>query len=283
MKQLLLPTDFSDNAWNALFTAIKLYAHFECTFHLLHTYEPKAQNISGFKSSARAGQVYQSMAEQSKEELAKILAYVNTNYSNKKHHFQTNSVSGGLVETIKKIIPKYDIDTIVMGTKGATGAKEIFLGSNTVKVLKAVKNCMILVVPKSYDFKSLTSVVFPTEYTHFFPKNILQPVLQLMAHWKSEIKIFHVAQEFKLSDVQLSNKQILKKRFEDHPYGFYKVSIKKTVSKAIRDFSKEQKADLIVLTNYKHTFFEQLTQEPIVKKVSFKSDIPLLVLPDFEG
>ncbi|PRX57233.1 universal stress protein [Flagellimonas meridianipacifica] len=283
MKQLLMPTDFSENAWNAFFTAIKLYGDFECTFHLLHAYEPKIQNISGFKSSVRTGYSQQSLAEHSKTELAKILSYIKRNHHNTKHHFQTHSIQGELVETIKLQISKLDIDGIIMGTKGASGAKEIFMGSNTVRVLKNIKNCMLLAVPNSFEFKSLETVVFPTEYAHFFPKSILEPLIELMAHWKSEIKIFHVAQEFVLDDIQRSNKQILKQRFSEIPFSFYKEAIKTTVSKAIRDFSKEQGADLIVLTNYKHTFFEQLTQEPIVKKVSFKSEIPLLVLPNFEG
>lgn len=283
MKQILLPTDFSENAWNALFTAIKLYADFECTFYLLHTYEPKSQNISGFKSSVRAGEIYQSLSDQSEKELEEIITYLGTNYNNLRHTFKTISANGNLVAKIKELIPKYDIDIVIMGTKGATGAKEVFMGSNTVRVLKAIKNCSLIAVPKAFDLKSLKTIVFPTEYTHFFPKGVLQTLLELIDVWESEVKIFHVAQEFKLTDLQRSNKGILKKRLERYPYSFYKVTIKSTVSKAIRDFSQEQAADLIVLTNYSHTFLERLTQEHVVKKVGFKTRAPLMVLPDFEG
>lgn len=283
MKQILLPTDFSENAWNALFTAIKLYVDFECVFYLLHVYEPKSQNIAGFKSSVRAGEVYQSLSDYSEKELKKITTYLKQNHGIQNHTFKTISVKGNLVTVIKELIPKYDIDVIMMGTKGATGAKEIFMGSNTVKVLKAVKNCSLIAVPKTFDFQLMKTIVFPTEYAHFFPKGILKPFLELIDVWKSEIKIFHVAQEFRLSSLQRYNREILKKRLEGYPYSFYKVTIKSTVSKAIRDFSKEQAADLIVLTNYSHTFLERLTQEPVVKKVGFKTSIPLMVLPDFEG
>lgn len=283
MKRILLPTDFSENAWNALFTSLKLFNDFECTFYLLHTYEPRLQNISGFKSSVRAGETYSSLSEHSKKELEKIVAYLDTNQTNQKHEFKAISINGDLVTTIKALIPKHDIATIVMGTKGATGAKEIFMGSNTVKVLKNIKNCVTIAVPTPFEFKSLKSLVFPTEYGHFFSKSILQPMLELVQAWKSEIKIFHVAQEFKLTDLQRSNKEILKKRLEGYSYFFYKVTIKSTVSKAIRDFSEEQGTDLIVLTNYSHTFLERLTQEPVVKKVGFKTNVPLMVLPDFEG
>ncbi|PWL37652.1 universal stress protein [Flagellimonas aquimarina] len=283
MRQILLPTDFSKNAWNALFTAIKLYANFECTFYLMHSYEPKSQNIAGFKSSTRAGEVYQSLSDQSEKELEEIITYLETNHKNKNHTFKTISTNENLVTAIKELIPKHDIDAVLMGTKGATGAKEVFMGSNTVKVLKAVKNCTLIAVPEEFDFQSLDVIVFPTEYAHFFAKGVLQPFLELMGVWKSEVKIFHVAQEFKLNETQRYNREILKKRLEGYPYSFFKVTIKSTVSKAIRDFSKEQMGDLIVLTNYSHTFLERLTQEPVIKKVGFKTSIPLMVLPDFDG
>ncbi|MEZ4811618.1 MAG: universal stress protein [Allomuricauda sp.] len=283
MKNILLPTDFSKNAWNAIFTAIKLYSDVECKFFLLHAYEPKTRNITGLKSSSRAGEVYGSLAETSQKELGKIMEYLSVNHKNQKHAFEALAMDGGLLETIRDLIPKYDIDAIVMGTKGSTGAKEIFMGSSAVKVLKNVKNCSVMVVPRSFNFQKLELVVFPTEYTHFFPKNVLLPLLQLADMWKPQIKIFYVAQQFKLSEQQEANKKILKTRFEGHPTVFHKVVIKTTVAEAIRQFAEGEKADLVVLTNYSHDFFEKLTQEPVVKKVSFRTKLPLMVLPDFGG
>ena len=283
MKHILLPTDFSKNAWNAIFMAVKLLADMECQFHVLHTYEPKKENTAGFKSSARAGMVYQSLAEDAEEKLKEVLDYLEKNHKNPKHHFEKLSVAGTLVETIRELIPKYDIDTVVMGTQGATGAKAVFMGSNTVKVVNKIKNCAILVVPEAYDFQKLGAVVFPTEYAHFFPKNVLRPLLKLMTQWNSKIKIFHVAQTFSLSDFQKANKEILRKRFEGHPTTFHKVTIKTTVAAAIREFAEEEKPDIIVLTHYSHDFFDRLTQEPVVKNVTFRTEVPLMIFPDFEG
>jgi hypothetical protein len=37
MKNILLPTDFSDNSWNAIEYAINFHKNDTCTFYLLHT------------------------------------------------------------------------------------------------------------------------------------------------------------------------------------------------------------------------------------------------------
>ncbi len=47
MKTILLPTDYSKNAWNALFTALKLFQNEDCRFLLLNTYEPNLVNVLG--------------------------------------------------------------------------------------------------------------------------------------------------------------------------------------------------------------------------------------------
>lgn len=283
MKNILVPTDFSKNAWNALFTAIKLYDNFECTFHILNCYDLDLKYTVGAQSSIRSGMAHRAMKTSSEKQLEELQQYLTENHTNPKHNFKTISFSGDIVTGIKNISVKYDVDIILMGTKGATGAKGVFLGSNTVKALKNIKNRVLITVPRKFDFKTLKSVIIPTEYAHFFTKEVFKPLLELAHPKKTSIKVFHVAQEFMLNENQLSNKDFLKKRLGGFTYSFYKVTIDTTVAKAIREFSLEQEADLIVLTNYSHTFLERLTEEPVVKKMAFKSNIPLMILPDFGG
>ena len=40
MKKILLPTDFSSNAWNAITYALEFYKDEWCMFYLLNTYTP---------------------------------------------------------------------------------------------------------------------------------------------------------------------------------------------------------------------------------------------------
>lgn len=283
MKNILLPTDFSKNAWNALFTALKLYSNFECRFYILNCYDLDMKYSAGAKSTIRSGMVYKALKNTSENDLGEVMKYISEHHDNQKHTFETISYSGDILAGLRSAIAAYDIDTIIMGTKGATGAKGVFLGSNTVKVLKNIKNCVLITVPKKFEFKKLKTVVLPTEFVHFYPKRVFEPLLELADPKETTLKIFHVAQEFRLYEEQIANKDLLKKRLEGYDYSFHNVTIDSTVAKAIRQFSQEQGADLIVLTNYSHSFMEKLTQEPIVKKMAFKSGTPLMILPDFEG
>lgn len=280
MKQILLLTDFSDNALNAIFTALKLHAANSCHFILLHSYEPRTENIAAPQSSVRTGMIYEALHRESKQKLQESLKVINKVSNNIRHDFKLLSKEGDLTLAIDTLITEHDLDLIVMGTKGATGAKQVFMGSNAVRVIKKIRNCPILAVPRKFNFQFLKKIVFPTEYTHFFSKSELDPLLKLIAPWQTRVLVFHVAQEFHYSDLQKANKNILKERLFEIDLTFHKVTIASTVAKAITDFAEKKAADMICLIHYRHTFMQKLTQEPVVKKVGFHSKVPLLVLPE---
>ena len=280
MKTVLLPTDFSDNAWNAIFTALKIFETADCNFVLLNSYEPKITNLLGNKSKERLGVIYDSLSKNSKAQLKKTIEYLNTHHERNNHSFEFKSISNNLESAINEVVGEKDVDLIVMGTKGATGAKEVFLGSNTVRVIKKVRKCPIIAVPEDYDFKKLKKVVFPTDFTHTYLKRELRPLVDLVSLWKAEIYILQIAQENQLDEDQREHMKMLSKYLKGVGHSFHTVEMWNNVSEATAEFAKKNNADFIALIHYPHTFMEKLTREPVVRKIGFHTKIPLLILPD---
>ena len=282
MKKILLPTDFSDNAWNAIFTAVKLYAQQKCHFYLLHAYEPNALNMLGRKGQQRLGTIYDSLSQFSVRELKKTLEYLHKNHDNANHTFETVSTSETLEEAVQESIKAKDIDLVVMGTQGTTGAKEIFMGSNTVKVLKKIRKCPVLVVPNDYNFQTLKTLVFPTDFTRTYEKFELLPLTELATIWMASIQILHVAVEFLLNENQKANRNILKKRLSKLNYSFKNVAFEGNVAESVEKYMSKNEADLMVMIRHHHSFWEKVIGEPIVKKIAFHSKIPVLMLPEHQ-
>jgi nucleotide-binding universal stress UspA family protein len=279
MKTVLLPTDFSKNAWNAIFTALKLFHNIQCKFLLFHTYEPELTNILGDHGEQRLGSIYESMEAESRKQMDHILKYLREHHQNPRHTFKVLIRPGDLIGEVRGRIKKSPVDMIVMGTQGATGAERVLLGSNTVRMLKGIKNRPVLAVPESYDFQRLDHVVFPTDYTRYYEPYELQPLLELLKSWKSTLHVAYAAREFKLKPSQESNMKLLETRLQDMKVRFEKVRLEKNLSQAISEFSDAVKADMIALVQYKHSFLENLTREKVVKRIAFDSKLPLLILP----
>lgn len=280
MKKILLPTDFSDNSWNAIFTVLKMYYEVPCHFYILHAYEPKAMNMLGKKGQQRLGIIYDSLSEYSIQELNKVLTYLKENQHNTNHTFEIVSKSDNLVNAVKEMLSKKVIDLIAMGTQGATGAKKVFIGSNTVKVLKQVKDYPILVVPDDYNFQMLKSLVFSTDFSKKYGKHQLSLLTELAKLWKTAIQVVHVSLEIELNDQQKINLKLLKERLKDLEVTCSTIDFEADVAHSLEKFIAETNVDLITLVRYPHTLWEKVIGNPVVKKMTFHTQIPLLILPE---
>jgi nucleotide-binding universal stress UspA family protein len=176
-------------------------------------------------------------------------------------------------------VKKGHADLIVMGTKGATGAERVFMGSNAVRMLKHISNRPVLTVPGAYNFQALRKVVLPTDFMHYYEPFELQPLLDLVDQWETELHVVYAAREFKLNPTQKSYKELLQTRLEAWHSEFAEIPLESNISVAIEDYGHAIQADLIALMQHRKNFLEALTKEKVVKRIAFDTEIPLLVLP----
>jgi nucleotide-binding universal stress UspA family protein len=275
-KNILLPTDFSDNAWCAAVYALKLYEREECNFYFLHSTKMKASAMSNLSNK-----LLKIMADQAKEELLELKNMATTANANANHQFDIILSVDAMDDAIERAVNKHNIDLIVMGTKGATGAKEIFLGSNTVKIIKQIKSCPILLIPHEYDFEEPKQIAFPTDFNRFYGEELL-PLKRLADLYNSKIRVVHINEEDNLSHIQDYNLAMLKTYLENYPHTFHWMPDYTKKANAIIDFIEELNINILVMINYKHSFIESIINEPVIKKIGFHAPVPFFVIPSVE-
>ena len=125
MKNILLPTDFSKNAFNATKFALHLYEQEECTFHFLHTYTPATYSYSfsadgSFSNVETIASNQEKVYQESQDRLKEMLEHIINERPNEKHDFDVISAYNILTDEINEQISKRHIDLVIMGTKGDT-------------------------------------------------------------------------------------------------------------------------------------------------------------------
>ena len=274
-RKILIPTDFSDNSWSAIGYALKLYANEECTFFLLNSTTIKASTLSNLSNK-----LLEIMKDDAMKELLEIKDLVEINNENANHDFQIILSSEDLKKAIKNAIKEWNIDLIIMGTKGATGAKEFFFGSNTVHIIKSIKDCPVLVVPDEYDFVVPSQIAFPTDYNRYYDIKEIKPLMQLADLYNSKIRIVHINEEEELNDVQDYNLFELQSYLIEYENSFHWMPKYAKKAVEINDFIAELGIDILAMVNYKHSFIEKILREPVIKKIGFQPKIPFLVIPE---
>jgi nucleotide-binding universal stress UspA family protein len=277
MKNILLPTDFSENSWNAIEYAIRFYKNDVCTFYLL--------NVQGIRSiltdtpyipdSKVIEEVYINPA---KIQLRQVLKRISSELpTNKNHKFYILAEYNFLIDSLRKHVKEKKIDMIVMGTKGASGLKEIIVGSNAGDVITKVA-CTTLIVPENAKFIALKEVAFPTDFVEHFNVQVLEPISKIIENKGASLRIVYInKQEKPLSIEQQNNKNLLEDVFHNYNYSFHTLTNKK-VEDAVQCFAESRDIDMIVMVAKNLNYFQQLFFHSKVEKISYHTDVPFLVL-----
>ena len=276
MIRILLPTDFSDNSWNAIKYALQLYKDRDCNFTLLHTYTPEIYQFEYMKSSAAQFQVIHAIEVTAKKRLNEMQQRIQTEFNNPKHIFSQILSFNTLPSEIEALYGANVMDIIVMGTKGATGLKEVLFGSNTIHVLKNAK-CPILAIPSDFTFETPLDILFPSDYEIDFQINHLQPIIEIAAQFNSRINFLNASSGYDLTEQQELNKLKLETYFKHSAHLFHRV--KQNVPEAIAEFQLKSRINLLVMINNKHSFFENLFFKSTINEIGFHLNVPFLVIP----
>jgi len=278
MLKILLPNDFSNNAWNAISYAMEFFKNEKCTFYFLHTYTPAFYRMDYMLGGPSFSAIPDVGVDISLAGLEKTLADVNEKYSNPKHMYKMVSAFNLLTDEINELSVEKTIDLIVMGTQGATGAKEIFLGTNTVYVLrKAI--VPVLVLPESYAFKKIKKILFPTDYWTKYKKDEIRTLIDIAKMHQAEITVLHVKEEHDLTESQKDNKAFLDQYLKDVSHTLKEVK-GELMPDAVIDYIQENDFDFLTTMNRKHSFLERLLWRQNVDQIGFHAMIPFLVIRD---
>lgn len=284
MKYILIPTDFSENSWNAIEYALNFFKDTACNFYLLHV--TLSRNYSGSEFPLfLSGEVVDVVLEkQGKIALKSLLKKIKKHFSNPLHNFHQINTYNFFIDSVKEVIKQKGIDLVVMGTKGASGLSEIIVGSNTGDLITQVK-CPVLIVPEKGVFKTPEEIAFPTDYNIFYPTAILNEIDKISAMFNSSIRILYIQKkEEDLTKFQLENKEYLNDFFADKKHSFHTI-INKNIEAGVQCFVESRDIDLIIMVNKNKNLFQRILVRPTVKEISYHTDIPFLVLhePNLES
>ncbi len=274
MKTILVPTDFSETANKARDYAIQLAQEFDAEIILLNTYHIPY-------SGASAGTLVNldGIAMEESEKAMKLqLEYLNENYSNIK--FKKVCHSGLLVDTVKRIVKEKEIDLIVMGTTGASGAVLNFLGSNTSALIGAIST-PIITVPHKGKINYPQRIVVATDLMESGEDKMFEVLKALKLSTNASIDFLFIVNE----DAEADKKILRLKAAEfdeefDSQYHPFHFRDSENVEDGILDYIENKDFDLLVVVSHQRGFWEGLFHKSISKSLAKHATIPILALPD---
>ena len=280
MRKILIPTDFSENAMNALKYAVDLFKYDVSEFCIMHAYQDDiyANEIELTKKSIES--ITTLVSDSSSKKLKNTLKTINKMSPNPRHTFNIVSANNMLLDEIDKIVNDENIDIIVMGTKGKSNDKKITLGSHTLQVLKYVQ-CPVLAIPANYKYKQPKHILFPTNYLIPYKRRELKLLCEMIAPYRAIIDMLYISKSSKLSRRQEDNKSFIKAELCKNTINF-KIENSKHIINSIYKYIKKNPIDMLVMVNTRHSFLENILFQSTIDELSLHIDIPFLALQNMK-
>jgi nucleotide-binding universal stress UspA family protein len=274
MKKILFPTDFSDVSKNAFIYALKLADSINAEIITLHVYQlPQANYINISKYLHEVYDVTElSKFENYKDEIPVLR---NIAEKNNLHHIKISHVLilGNLIHEIQKMTKEDTFDFVVMGTKGATGLKETFLGTVATQVMNDVKTA-VLAIPEHCQYKPIKKILFVTQFRTEDMES-LKRVMILAKVFKAHIDCLRVqtSHHENKNDAMEDWNQIVK----NQDILLHSIT-GDDVEGIILNFIELHKISMIAMHVYHKNFFEKLFKISLSKKLAFHVNVPILAI-----
>jgi len=274
MKQILFPTDFSEAANTAFIYALKFADSFGAELVILHVYDLPIVETPPLPESTKEifDIVEMNQFESFREQLPELHKLAeNRNLGHVK--MRNVLLYGDLIYNINKVCADEAIDLIVMGTKGATGLKETFLGSSTASVITNAK-VPVLGIPAEAEYHPIKSIAFTTQYKDK-DNDALARTLDIAHKFQASVSCLYIKNDDDPEDIEerINEWKIF---YRSEKIDFFNIA-GGHIEQTILDFIENQKVGMLVMRTHKRSFFESLFHRSLTKRLAYHTKVPLLV------
>jgi nucleotide-binding universal stress UspA family protein len=274
MKTILVPTDFSENAGNAMRYAIELAKQERARIVLVHAFD--LTQVIPYTSGLFVANDIQSIEKNAVAGLEQACSEI----QNSKIECEYLNTEGAVVSVILHTIGTINPDLVVMGTKGAGGIKEMLLGTNTAAVMEQAQ-CPVIGVPEKAVFKGIRKISYAADY-QVCDLDALKALTGIAGSFQAGISILHISDNEQNRVFEESCMEEFKKKVKK-TVGFEPLSFKLEFGLHVQDVLEKyidaESPDLLAMSIRHRTLLEKICGRSVTKQMMFHSHVPLLAFP----
>jgi len=268
MQKILIPTDFSPIADNALNYAIEIATKFNSELHLHHVYTMREADYD-LNYSDDEQPFIKNLEQRMNFTKRKFIDKITRNGLSIKTMIEKDHIYA----LFKTKVIENKIDLIVMGSKGATGLETVIFGSTAAAALDLAK-VPILVVPPKFTFQPLKEITLAIDLSKDYSR-VLSPLQKLASQFGAKVTILYINKGKRNLDRKNINLSI-----KDVETSYREIPMTTSINKSIRLFIENNHCDLLCMIRRKRGFLESLFKGSVTKQQVYNSSLPLLVLPE---
>lgn len=272
MKTILVPTDFSKCANNAMTYALEVAKRLQARVVALYVVFPN----EGVDNSMYDAFMIDDYLVQRNRAMKVWVRKLLKNARAESVQVETDCRVGFPVSTIVHAADELDADMVVMGTTGAAGLKGVLLGSTAGGVLVGSRR-PVLVIPKGAIFRNYSRFVFATDFKMKADARSIDALKGLLSIEHAGLEVVHVIEKPGAARPGRDVEMDLTRKLDDIPHIFHYIH-DSNVPRAIGLFLESVNATGLVTVAHEHTLLHKLFFKSVSRALAHHTSVPMLVL-----
>jgi nucleotide-binding universal stress UspA family protein len=273
MKTIVVPTDFSKCAQNALIYALDLAVAADARVVLLHVVFPNYNT----ENNVYEGMWIDDYIAQREKALKDLAHKIGRKPAWKSVRLDPVVTVGFPVPEVARCAEEINADMIIMGTTGATGLRGIFLGSTANGVISRTR-IPVCTIPSKASFRVDNNVVFATDFRMRVDKHSLEVLQSALKAQNGFLKIMHVLDKPGV-EPDKAREATLSQKLEGIPHDFHYLH-NTDIAQAVSNYLDATDASMLVTISHDHSLLHRLFYESVTRKLAHRARVPMLVLHD---
>lgn len=272
MRTILVPTDFSAIATNALHYAIEMANTIKTNLMLLHVYQVPVSYTDApivMVSVDELRHAAEKRMEQLKEMVRKIVRPEQKVY--------TETRLGNITDELESICEKIKPFAVVMGTKGASAFERVVFGSNTLSAILHLHVPVICVPPGKTFGKGIKKIGFACDCKEVVATTPTRIIRDLVKNFDAELHVLNVNTDGKREEEKPEQTVLLETLLSDlHPeYHFLEHT---DIEDAINEFAEKNNLDLVISIPKQHKLVEKIFRKSSTRQLVYESHVPVMCI-----
>lgn len=270
MKTFLVPVDFSATSVNAAEYAVALTKDIpDAAIILYHVYS----RIS-FATLTDRDEGSRKMVTDAELTALKDKLEISAN-----QQVSIESEEGSFIESINDYVLSNHIDMVIMGITGSSRISQVFMGTNTLNVIRNI-SCPVMIIPPDAKFTGIKNVLFTSDFKDVARTTPFASLKKFMDLFKPKLHILNVDSEHY---IELTDEFKIEREAMEDKLGVYNPEFAFLRAydflEGINRFAEAKDIDAIITLPRKHSFLSQLFKTSHTKKLAYHSHVPTIAIP----
>jgi len=271
MKTIIIPTDFSPAATNAVNYGVDMALAVNASVLLLHVYNiPIA--LGDVPVALLSVDELKKAAEDNVGRLAKDLEHITSG----KLKINTETRLGNVIDELEDVCKKVHPFAVVMGTTGISAVERTLFGSNTLTAIKHL-TCPVICVPKGTEYgQGIRKIGLACDFREVVETTPVSEIKDFVKEFHAQLFVLNVDYDNKQFHAGTPQQSALLHTALEEVRPEYHFITRKDIEDGINEFAETHNLDLVIAIPKKHKLLEGLFKKSSTKQLVFESRVPVM-------